>query len=507
MKPDTQSNRSAFLCLRFDHLSLNSLGLSYSSNSSYASDETQTAVAVSYQQRVHCINKASLQSGVERGMSISHALLINPSLELHHRDDLLERQKLQELSYWAYRFTSRISQHNDHTLILEIGKSSKLFNGLEHILNLIKKDLLQFKIDAFLGLAETPKASVLLSLENHQQLETSRNQLNKISLSHLEIPPKKIAQLQHCGFKTLGEIKNIEYADLGLRFGQDLLDYLRLVEGDLADPQETITPPEVFHACADFAEPIHNVTWIQQQIDRLLNDLAHFIKSRQLLCRSFVWQFYHENNRLIKTIEIGISSQKNLNTTLKQLSDIKLQSIKLDWEFSRIELSCRDLLPVLLFDNDLFDPKPNREQFQQLRDKLISRLGNKSLYGIEALQEHLPEISNRQFDKHTYSPLEKSVAEKPTNYRVNTTADQALPELNDEPLWLLDQPLKLAKQAMKPILKGPLTLIHGPNRVSTQWWVKLQSRDYFIARQSNGRLLWIYFDRVKKNWFVHGLFA
>ncbi len=440
-------------------------------------------------------------------MSISHALLINPSLELHHRDELLERQKLQELSYWAYRFTSRISQHNDHTLILEVGKSSKLFNGLEHILNLIKKDLTQFKIDVLLGLGETPKASVLLSMENYQHFETSKAKLNKLSLNHLEIPPKKIAQLQHCGLKTLGEIKNIEYADLGARFGQDLLTYLRMVEGDLADPQEAITPPEVFRACADFAEPIHNVTWIQQQIDRLLNDLTHFIKSRQLLCRSFVWQFYHENNRLIKTIEIGVSSQKNLGTTLKQLSDIKLQSIKLDWEFSRIELSCRDLLPILLFDNDLFDPKPSQEQFQQLKDKLISRLGNKALYGIESLQEHLPEMANRQFDKHKPSQPEKTVSEKAATYQIGTKTAQNLPQLDDEPLWLLDQPLRLAKQAMRPILKGPLTLIHGPNRVSTQWWIKLQSRDYFIARQSNGRLLWIYFDRVKKDWYMHGLFA
>jgi len=347
----------------------------------------------------------------------------------------------------------------------------------------------------------------LLSLNNHKQIETSKNALSEIALSDLEIPSKKIAQLQHCGFETLGDIEPIDHADLGLRFGQEFLIYLRVLYGDLADPQQAITPPEVFNACVDFCEPIHNVIWIQQQIDRLLNDLANFIEAKQLLCRSFVWKFYHENNRLIKTVEIGVSSQKNLSATLKQLSDIKLQSIKLDWEFSRIELSCRDLLPILLFNNDLFDPKPSQEQFQQLKDKLISRLGTKALYGIECLQEHLPEMANRQFDKRTHHTQEKSVSEKPAKYCIQAQSSQTLPALNDEPLWLLEQPLILAKRAMTPLLKGPLALIHGPNRVSAQWWAKLQSRDYFIARQSNGRLLWIYFDRVKQNWFVHGLFA
>jgi len=123
IKPHSEEIISAFLCLRFKHLSLNSLGFSYSSEAS------QAAIAITHQQQIFDLNKTSLASGVELGMSISHALLINPSLELHHRDEQLERQKLQELSHWAYRFTSLVSQHSDHILILEVGKSCKLFKS------------------------------------------------------------------------------------------------------------------------------------------------------------------------------------------------------------------------------------------------------------------------------------------------------------------------------------------------------------------------------------------
>jgi len=497
MPAEKASTIQAWLCLRFTHLGLNSLRFGF---------DSCTPFAITYQQKIWQCNSAALESKITEGMSINHALMLDPKLQLQERDPQAEEKKLQELSYWAYRYTSLVSQYGDNILLLEVGKSSKLFNSLKHLIHLIKNDLVGFKIEANLGLAQTPKASIVISALNHQELNSSYTALAQANLQHLEQDSKTIQKLLHCGFQTLADIQAIPRVELGSRFGQEFLVYLTQLWGDLADPQIGITPPETFHASANFAEPIHNVTWIQQQLDRLLDDLVHFITSRQLLCRSFTWHFYHENNRLIKVVSIGVSASQNLHSTFKELTNLKLENIKFDWEFSSITLSSDHLLPIRLFNDDLFNPTPDQEQFQQLIDKLTNRLGQPAVFHVQEEKEYLPELANACLPTN-----KQQIREAPSSYQIKSNCQvsevQANEPFKDQPLWLLEKPTRLMKHDRLPLFEGPLSIIHGPNRITSHWWETLQSRDYFIVRQRNGRLLWVFFDRVNQNWFLHGLYA
>jgi len=504
---------NAWLCLRFTQLSLNSQKIAFSASSNNSIAPT----AITDKQRVWQCNQLALLSGIRPDMGINHALMLAPELIMVERDIKLESQKLIELSYWAYRFSSHISIYNECTLLLEIGRSIKLFNGLNHLLNLINNDLSGFAIQTSLGLAYTPKAAYLLSFESptpqspqanvrqDKQLKDSINRLNTCPVEHLEIQQKVIDQLHNCGFENLDDINHIPNAELGHRFGNDFLHYLDQLWGRIADPQIALTPPENFEASADFAEPIRNLAWIKQQLDRLLNDLQQFITQRQLICLSFTWRFYHENNRLLKTVTIGLSATQNKFETFQELSNLKLASIQLDWEFSSIELSSTQLAPIQLFHDDLFDPKIDQQQFKQLIDKLSNRLGHNALFRVRVAPEHLPELCNdRQYAVQESSSNKYQID---TNANADTNNRTPADELLDQPLWLLENPQRLAQQHKQPLHEGPLSIIHGPDRVTSHWWSKLQSRDYFIARQHNGRLLWIFFDRGEKNWFLHGLFA
>jgi len=357
-------------------------------------------------------------------MSHNHALMLLPEIICNERDSKLETQKLHELSYWAYRFSSLVSIYNDHTLLLEIGRSIKLFNGLQHLIHLIKNDLSDFKIDAKIGIANTAKAAYVLSFNNklnnrHYKIEP--DQLKQAALKDLDISPKSIGQLHNCGFETIHDISNIPAAELGQRFGVEFLNYMDQLWGRVADPQICITPPEHFELSADFAEPISNLAWINQQIDRLLNDLQRFTMQRQLICRSFTWRFFHENNRLLQTVTIGLSAKQNNFDTLRELTDLKLANIELDWEFASIELSSTQLVPKQLFNDDLFSPQADQQQFNQLIDKLSNRLGHTALFRVRQADEHLPELANdRQHAERESSPeredsLEREDSPEPKN--------------------------------------------------------------------------------------------
>lgn len=45
---------------------------------------------------------------------------------------------------------------------------------------------------------------------------------------------------------------------------------------------------------------------------------------------------------------------------------------------------------------------------------------------------------------------------------------------------------------------------HGPERLSGQWWDDAYDRDYYWALARDGRAFWVYRDRVRGGWFLHG---
>jgi protein ImuB len=73
-------------------------------------------------------------------------------------------------------------------------------------------------------------------------------------------------------------------------------------------------------------------------------------------------------------------------------------------------------------------------------------------------------------------------------------------------------PLELKVQRHQPVYGSPLTLIAGPERIEAGWWDDAPvARDYFIAENTLGQLLWIYREHKpaakNKGWYLQGLFG
>ena len=47
--------------------------------------------------------------------------------------------------------------------------------------------------------------------------------------------------------------------------------------------------------------------------------------------------------------------------------------------------------------------------------------------------------------------------------------------------------------------------LQGPYRVSGGWWVRTVERDYYYAEMPGPIRLWVYFDRPRRRWCVHGI--
>ena len=47
--------------------------------------------------------------------------------------------------------------------------------------------------------------------------------------------------------------------------------------------------------------------------------------------------------------------------------------------------------------------------------------------------------------------------------------------------------------------------VEGPYIISGGWWRSAVQREYHVAETQNGDMLWVFFDRQRRRWFLHGV--
>lgn len=502
---------SLCLCLRFSQLPLYALGC--------RADDKQVRQLVVEQQRVVAAPRALLAMGIQLGMTASHVHMLAPDIECLPRKIPLEQALLQQLAHWAYAYSPLISIYQQ-SLLLDIGGCLRLFGGFNKLLEGVKADLRYLGMVVEPGIAHTPKAAYLLSFEKNNGMQAAlrgplykRRALQIIgqagveSLDNAFISARVLGQLQGCGFECLQEIMDIPAAELGQRFGKGFLDYLARLLGNKPDPQPGIVPPETFYQQRDFSQPVHNQQWIDQVVSELLQQLCDFLRQRQLHCQGFSWHFYADQNQLLHTVMISLAAKQNAHKVFKQLTDLQLEKLQLKNELMRIELSSEKLLPIALLSDDFFDPSIDQDEALQLIDKLIARMGPQAVYQLHIKSEHLPELRNKRQTINSQSASKDEYLSVLDSSRCGAL-------LQSQPVWLLSKPQPITEDATGYPLaieggraQWPLQIIHGPHRIVSHWWRRNQRRDYFIARQRDGRLLWVFFDLGLQRWFLHGFFG
>jgi protein ImuB len=192
------------------------------------------------------------------------------------------------------------------------------------------------------------------------------------------------------------------------------------------------------------------------------------------------------------------------------------------------------------------DEQITGDSLQQMLERLSARLGPQQVLHLQACADHRPEHMQSWQSatdakaltaaSNTSSKLTKSNLMKTSINHDNRLAavraepgQSALRQAQGErccamkpsalyPSWLLAQPLKLSLQAQCPQYHGPLSLLAGPQRLETGWWGGGTSalRDYFVARNPQQTLLWIFRERLPPHgatndsaahWYLHGFFA
>ncbi|MEM7217533.1 MAG: DNA polymerase Y family protein [Pseudomonadota bacterium] len=459
--------------------------------------------------RVIARDALAVQRGIAIGASLAAAHSIATDLLHLHQDLTAEAARLEYLGQVLYGFSSQVSLDSTpagyletpgawhQAVLLEISASLKLFGGLETLLARIATQLDALGHDGLLTVAPTPLAALCLGRWRQRDgaaparlLPGTRpwqHALETMPVSALGLEPRQGEQLDNMGLRACGALLQLPSKAIAQRFGTTLSARLARLTGAHPDPRPTIDPPARFGHSLHLLEACTSKAALLFPIKRLCGEFGHWLVGQQLGVSRWRWTVAdHAGDRA--QVDVHASQPLQSPTELLRLTQWRLERATLPAEVLDLRLESLGLAPWSRPSESLFPELgngPNDTPPLELLDLLRARLGERICSGIAPHPDHRPEAA---------------WCEAPPGKRL---AAPGAPS-HSRPLWLLEAP--------RPIPRGRLALLHGPERLQGGWWETTARRDYYIARLKDraglpaGGRCWVFVD-PRERWFIHGHFA
>ena len=445
-------------------------------------------------------NASARAAGIRRGQLISSALALAPDIALRDRDLTAEQEALAEVATLALAFTPNASLAPPDAVLAEIGASVRLFGSLSSMLERLLAQTRARGYATALALAPSPTAALLLARAGDATPVLDAAQLPAalapLPLALLDLDADALETLQAAGITTFGAALALPRAGLARRFGQDFVATLDRALGRAPDPRAPYRPPARFGRKLTLPAPADEVAALSFGVHRLVNDLAGWLLARGLGIVRLSLSLVHERHvrergisPTLATFALGAPARapEHLRAVLQE----RLARVVLPAPVEAIVLASDETAPLAPRNLGLLPQDDADRVLVPLVERLRARLGDDAVGMLMALPEHRPEQAAG--DAPSAPPI-----------RRRTEAAAAPPR----PLWLLEQ-----AQPLGAVLETkPWILRDGPERIESGWWDGRDCRrDYFVAENPLGGIVWIYRDHRygtdDGEWFLHGLFA
>jgi protein ImuB len=141
-------------------------------------------------------------------------------------------------------------------------------------------------------------------------------------------------------------------------------------------------------------------------------------------------------------------------------------------------------------------PKRDLDAANRALARLRAEFGEQAVVRAALKDGHLPEA------RFAWEPLDQVKLAKP-----NRDAPQMLVRrIAAKPIMLPGSPTHTHEDGW--LLLGPkygsVERLIGPYIFSGGWWHREIQREYYYAETRRGDLLWIYYDRIRRRWFLQG---
>ena len=322
----------------------------------------------------------------------------------------------------------------------------------------------------------------------------------RVPLARLEIDPALRDALARLGVATVGQLVRLPGGGILERFGSAAHALYQLAAGERWDPLVPEPPPEAPDERVLLDDEEHDVQRllfsIKGAVDRLLGRLA--AKQRAVTALHLELTLRHAVGKTSVRADCIVPAEPTLDArALLRLCHLRLEGRPPEVGVVAIRVWADDTLATRE-QLALFAHKPRRDL--RAADEALARvraeLGEDAVVKAVLREGHLPEARyGWERLTHAKRPEPRPPSVRPMIRRVHLRP-QLLPtqatNVRDDG-WLLSG-----------LEAGAVLRLDGPYLVSGGWWASEIQREYHFAETRRGDCLWLFFDRSRRRWFLHG---
>ena len=301
--------------------------------------------------------------------------------------------------------------------------------------------------------------------------------------------------LEKLGITTLGGFLNLPASGVLKRFGAEVLRLHQLARGELWDPLQPEIPSEPATGRAVLDHPETNLDRLMAVIESLFEPVRETLCKRDDLVAALELRFVFDDKQK-HTERIEPAGPTLDPPQLLQLVRLRLASMSLASGVTDVELEARSTRAHRK-QCDLFEKQSPRDLAAANRAlaRIRAELGEDAVVKARLRDGHLPEAC------FVWKPVKKIPKPAPRNVAVHPLVRR----IYAKPVPFSKTRHREPKAALAHMFEDrSIEETIGPYIVSGGWWVREVQREYYFVRTESGRWLWLYYDRRRKCWFLHG---
>jgi protein ImuB len=429
---------------------------------------------------VVAVNASARAAGLRIGQRLTAAQAMLAQFEAVPYDPVDVARWQQFIAGVAYRYSSQVALL-PHAIVLEVSKSQSLFGSWSMMERRLRDDFSTLGFRYRIAVAPTPHGAYVLAGVRDGQAALShegmQRLLDDVSLAKSRLPVQAVDMLPHMGVRCLGQLLRMPRDGLQRRFGVELVQAMDRLMGDLPAGLDVYVPPDAVDWIIELSHEVENIAALIFPLRRMMGDLAAYLSGRDGGVQRFVLKLAHRDLAATE-VPVGMLSPERSADVLFDAARGRLEQVQLPAPVLALRLIADDLPGFVPAGRDLFDERPaNALPFEQLRERLRARLGDRAVYQWGTTIDPRPEHSQR----------------------VAAQGDTPL-EPRPRPTWLLQRPIPL---------RGKVQVIAGPERLETGWWDGGDTRrDYYVLETEHGQRAWAFCAPGEQSgWMLHGWFA
>ncbi len=315
-----------------------------------------------------------------------------------------------------------------------------------------------------------------------------------VPIDRLDFKPRLRDTLCALGIERLGQFLDLPAAGVRRRFGKEAFEIHRNARRDADTTLDPAPLSEPLECRLIFDHPETDLGRMMVAIETHLTPLMHALHRRHEALTDVALHLELDDGRDVR--EVLKPAEPTLDERqVTSLIQLRLEGVSLSAGVNDLEIRVSGV-PATNRQLDLFHAPPR--DFSAARRALArvrAEFGDKAVVRTCLRDGHLPEacfVWERLEGLEMPHPTEV-VDERPLIRRYfPSPVELPLRSRHEPDGWVIN------------LADGPVEEVIGPHVLSGGWWIREIARDYYYVRTRSGRWLWIFNDRRRRRWFLHG---